>query len=36
MATMMKTYDLSPQPSAILLARGTNGQKRQTALTEAK
>jgi starch phosphorylase len=35
-ATMMKTYDLSPQSSAVLLARATNGQRRQTALTEAK
>jgi glycogen operon protein len=31
-----QTYRLNPRSSAILLARGTNGQKRQTVLTEAK
>jgi glycogen operon protein len=31
-----QTYHLSPRSSAILLARGTNCQRRQTALTEAK
>jgi glycogen operon protein len=31
-----KTYLLSPRSSAILLARGTNGQSQQTALMEAK
>jgi glycogen operon protein len=31
-----RTYHLSPRSSVVLLARGTNGQKRQTALTEAK
>ena len=31
-----QTYHLSPRSSAILLARGTNCQGRQTALTEAK
>jgi isoamylase len=31
-----QTYHLSPRSSAILLARGTNRQRRQTALTEAK
>ena len=31
-----RTYHLSPRSSAILLARGTNGQRWQTALTEAK
>jgi glycogen operon protein len=31
-----RTYHLSPRSSVILLARGTNGQRFQTALTEAK
>ena len=31
-----KTYHLSARSSAILLARGTNGQRRHTALTDAK
>ena len=31
-----QTFHLSPRSSAILLARGTNCQRRQTALTEAK
>jgi glycogen operon protein len=31
-----QTYHLSPRSTAILLARGTNGQTWQTALTEAK
>ncbi|MGO9459525.1 MAG: hypothetical protein ACLP1W_05275, partial [Rhodomicrobium sp.] len=31
-----RTYHLSPRSSVVLLAHGTNGQKRQTALTEAK
>ncbi len=31
-----RTYHLSPRSSVVLLARGTNCQKRQTALTEAK
>ena len=31
-----QTYHLSPRSSAILLARGTNYQRRQTALKEAK
>jgi len=31
-----RTYHLSRRSSVVLLARGTNGQKRQTALTEAK
>ena len=31
-----RTYHLSPRSSVVLLARGTNGQKRQTALGEAK
>jgi isoamylase len=31
-----QTYHLSPRSCAILLARGTNGQRRQTALTEAR
>jgi len=29
-------FHLAPRSSAILLARATNGQRRQTALTEAK
>lgn len=31
-----QTYRLNPRSSAILLARGTNGQRWQTGLTEAK
>jgi glycogen operon protein len=31
-----RTYHLRPRSSVILLARGTNGQRFQTALTEAK
>src|ERR1019366_3382676 len=31
-----QTYHLSPQSSAVLLARGTNGQRFQTALPEAE
>jgi glycogen operon protein len=31
-----RTYHLSPRSSAVLLARGTNCQKSQAALTKAK